>query len=300
MKIDQVLIHYLLKFKELPLQGIGVFKLEGAVSEPAEKEKPLIIPSDAISFEYNPRTKEDENLVSYISEMTGKIKPLASADLDSYLTLGRQFLNIGKPLIIPNIGTVEKNSAGEFTFKGGNYAMERIAPPAEKKELEEMEPEKEESFSDFPLRQKSRGKAVPYVILLIILGLIVWAVWKFAFEHKPENTVTHTEIQPVNEDSLNKIRNSDSTVHLQNQPADSLSTKDTLGFKVVVGIYRNINAAQRRLNDLELSNRNVILYTTDSVHFKIAEPFNLPRSDTSKILDSLRPYYGKDRKYYIE
>jgi hypothetical protein len=36
------------------------------------------------------------------------------------------------------------------------------------------------------------------------------------------------------------------------------------------------------------------MYTdNDSATFKIAEPFNLPLSDTTKMLDSLKTFYAK-------
>lgn len=291
MKIDQVFIHYLLKNKQLPLQGIGIFYLEGAVNENADPDKPIVIPSDAIRFEYNARTPEDEQLVNYISETLGKIKPLASADLDSYLMLAKQFLNIGKPLILPNIGTVEKISSGELVFKGGEYAMERVSPHI-KKEIEEAEPVPDESFSDFPNRSRNTGRVVIYIILLIILGLIGWAVWKFAFDHQEdENTITSANIVPLN-DSSETVRNDTvATLH-----ADStVANIDTTGFKIVVGTYNNLASAQKRLANLKLYNRKVIMYTTDSFTYKIAEPFALPLSDTTRVLDSLRAYYGKDK-----
>ncbi len=292
MKIDQVFIYYLLKHKELPLQGIGVFRLQGTITEPSDPSKPFVIPSDAISFEYNPRTAEDPNLVSFISETTGKIKPLASADLDSYLMLGRQFLNIGKPLIIPNMGTVEKIGNNDLTFKGGQYAMERLTPVATHHDVEEAEPTEDESFSDFP-RKRNSGKSMLYIILLIILGFIAWAVWRYAFDHPEEATVTHTDIQPVPDTPAPPV---DTTKKV----TDSIPKTDTMGFQVVVGVYNSITKAQNRLTDLKKSNKNVIMYTLDSAIYKIAEQFDLPLRDTNKIMGPLRLYYGPGRPYTIE
>lgn len=292
MKLDQVFIYYLLKHKELPLQGIGTFRLEGTITEPSDPSKPFVIPSDAISFEYNPKITEDPNLVSFISETTGKIKPLASADLDSYLMLGRQFLNIGKPLIIPNMGTIEKIGAGSLTFKGGQYAMERLTPITTHHEMEEAEPTEDESFSDFP-RKRSSGKSMLYIILLIILAFIAWAVWRYAFDHPEEATITHTDIKPIPDTTAPAI---DSTKPVK----DSIPKIDTIGFQVVVGTYNTLQKAQNRLTDLKKSSRNVILYTTDSVNYRIAEQFNLPLRDTSRIMKSLLLYYGPGRPYTIE
>ena len=108
MKIEQVLVHYLLKTKQLTLQGIGTFHLDAAIPDTADSEKPVVIPENAITFTYDPRATEDDGLVDFIVEHTKKIKPLAASDLDSFLSLGRQFLNIGKPFNLPHIGTLGK------------------------------------------------------------------------------------------------------------------------------------------------------------------------------------------------
>ena len=119
MKIEQALVLYLLKHKQISLQGIGTFKIDALLPESTDNDKPVVIPPDAISFVYDPKTGEDDELIDFIVQNTKKIKPLASADLDSFLTLGRQFLNIGKPFTIQNLGTLEKLNNGDLEFKPG-------------------------------------------------------------------------------------------------------------------------------------------------------------------------------------
>src|SRR5690606_32189428 len=99
---------------------------------------------------------------------------------DSYLTLGRQFINIGKPMILPNIGTLEKANTGELIFKGGQYVMERVTPTKVNTEIDEAEPDEPESFSDFPSQKKNRGRSILYLLILIIIGFTIWAIWKYA------------------------------------------------------------------------------------------------------------------------
>src|SRR6185437_15191478 len=118
----------LLKTKQLTLQGIGIFHLDASVPTSADPDKPIIIPENAITFQYDPRAKEDEGLVDFIVEHTKKIKPLAASDLDSYLSLGRQFLNIGNPLILPGIGTLDKLNSGVLAFKPGSLMPDKMEP----------------------------------------------------------------------------------------------------------------------------------------------------------------------------
>ncbi len=289
MKIEQVLIHYLLKTKHLTLQGIGTFHLDASVPDSADSEKQIVIPENAITFTYDPRAKEDEGLIDFIVEHTRKIKPLAASDLDSFLSLGRQFLNIGKPLNLPHIGTLEKLNSGVLAFVPGQLVAPRMEPNRIRHEEEDQqEPAEESLFNDYQRERKANngGKMVLMLLVLVILGFAAWAVWRYAFTKKeePQNLTSTEGIVPVKDSSFK----ADSTTIANAQPVS-----DTVLFNVVVSEYHTQKAAETRLEKLKTYHRNVILYTDDSTIYKIAEPFNLPLADTSRILDSLRRYYAK-------
>ncbi|HSN08364.1 MAG TPA: hypothetical protein VLS85_04955 [Hanamia sp.] len=294
MKIEQVLVHYLLKNKQLTLKSIGTFHLDASIPDSADAEKPIVIPENAITFTYDSRAAEDEGLVDFIVEHTKKIKPLAASDLDSFLSLGREFLNIGKPFNLPNIGTLEKLNSGVLTFVPGQLIAQRMEPNRIRNEEEAQEHE-ESLFNDYQKERKANngGKIVLMLLVLIILGFAVWAVWRYAFSKKEvvENLTSTEGITPV-KDSAAKADSATAP-----ETKTTLPASDTVSFNVVVSEYRTKNAAEFRLKELKSYHRNVILYTDDSSIFKIAEPFNLPLTDTTKILDSLRGYYAKT---YIE
>ena len=298
MKIDQVLIHYLLKHKQLPLQGIGTFRLEAVLPDTADPDKPIIIPENAISFQYDPKVAEDKNLIDFIMENSRKIRPLASSDLESYLMLGREFLNIGNPFILPNIGTLQKTNSGELVFKGGQYAADKIGTQRVKIEDEGAEKYEENMFNDYQRKHKTQnGNTILIAVSLLVVGFIAWAVWRYAFN---------------NEEQQEKLSSTDMIVPLpdSSQKTDSLSTTnpllnadnnvfrnplDSFTFQVVVNEFTNSQAALARLAQLKSYGRNVILYTNDSITYKIAEPFMRPLADTTKVLDSLSRYYGNSK-----
>ena len=295
MKIDHVLIHYLLKNKELVLQGIGRFTLTASLADTADPDKPIIIPEDAIQFQYDPKATEDAALVDFIVGFTGKIKPLAAADLDSYLMLGRQFLNIGNPFIIPDIGTLQKNNAGELIFKGGQHFAPKI-PQRTRIEDDGKEVMEEDMFNDFLKPSGTQwGKIFLLLTVIIVIGLIAWAIWYYANEDStPSKTVTTTEaVVPMQDtsafnDSLRKKNELDSINLLKtNQPGYT--------FKALVSSTTDSSKARKRLNQLLLYKRNVVLYTNDSVTYRIAEPFVFPLSDTTRVKDSLIRFYGKNK-----
>lgn len=298
MKIEQVLVHYLLKNKKLTLQGIGTFQLDASLPDSADSDKPIILPENAISFHYDPKVKEDEGLVDFIVAHTNKIKPLATSDLESFLSLGRQFLNIGNPFTLQNIGTLEKSDSGELVFKAGKSTAQKMEPQKIKNEDTDNPEQEENLFNEYQKERKSNNapKAMLAVVVLIVLGLIGWAVWHYGFSNKntTENISSTEQIVPVADSSHHKadsliIANAivDSINNAKKNPADSFT------FKIVVKQYRTLAAAEARVKQLKSYHRKVIMYTTDSVTYKIAEPFMLPLSDTTRVLDSLKRYYTK-------
>ena len=293
LKIEQVLIHYFLKNKELTLQGIGTFKADAPLPDTADHQRAVIIPAGAISFIYDPKAETDPALIEFIMELTGKIRPLAASDLESYLTLGKQFLNIGNPFILHNIGTLQKNNSGQLIFKDGQYAADKINPQR-KIEDEGAEEHDENMFNEYQREDtRNKGRGVLIIAAIIIIGLIFWALYQFVFKspETPESVTSTNVISPVADSLFN-----DSINRSVNQPDNILKLpSDNYTFKVVVNQFNDKVKADRRTKELIGFGRQVIVYTTDSITYKIAEPFNRPISDTSKVLDSLNKYYGKNR-----
>ena len=290
MKIEQLLVQHFYQKREVTLQGMGSFRLSPDVLIPAENDKDIIMPANAISFTYNPKATEDNALISFIVQQTRKIKPLASADLDSYVVLGNQFLNIGKPFKIEGLGILEKNQQGEYEFKQGMFTSVNMdAGPTILREKEE-----EDDISFAATRHKApvakKRLLIAVVILLVVMaGLAAW----YFFFYKQKNTGVSqpaTE-QPVSSPVVNQpepvIKDSSRTDSLQN-PA---TVNKEYNFRVVFRTSMTKTTALSLLQTMTLRRHHVIMLTSDSVYYKMAEPFKLPLSDTTRIKDSLNRYY---------
>jgi len=130
-----------------------------------------------------------------------------------------------------------------------------------------------------------------------------WAAWYFGFRKNNTEQVTTTDniipiadtvaIQKKNDSLAAAQKLGDSLKNIQKNPADSFT------FKVVVRETKNKAVAFARLEYLKSFGKNVIMYTNDSVTYKIAEPFKLPLSDTTRILDSLNKNYYQEKKVHI-
>ena len=281
MKIEQVIVQQLYSYKKITLQGIGTFSLDSSVSLPVGSEKGMVIPENAISFDYNPKAGEDEALIDAIVQHTKKIKPLASADLDSFLMLGKQFLNIGKPFTLEGLGTLDKAQTGELIFIPGQFITPRIEAPKALKENETEE--KSGLFPDYNSEVKSNSTRTIFIIVVIlILGLGAWAAYYFFYQKTDQDVVNET--QPVQ-------TNTDSVAVKKDTVATPAVTNDGYTFEIVFKETRDKQKALKTLNKYKKYGHTVIMYTNDSVLYKVAEPFTLPLSDTSHIKDSLNKYY---------
>lgn len=290
MKIEQLLVQHFYNRREITLQGMGTFTLSPDFVMPKESEKDYEIPSNAISFQYNPRSTADEALIDFIVQQTRKMKALAAADLDSYLVLGKQFLNIGKPFKIEGIGMLAKNQQGELEFQIGSSFHSRLDPiPAD---LKEKTPNPEISFASDISPAKGNKKRLLVAFLVVTMGLAATTVWYFFF--KKNNNLPITIAKEAKTDTPKTVVNMIDTPAVTKAP---VTDPKPYAFKVVFMITRDSAAAVYRMNNLSSRGHKVIMYKQDSVTYKLAEPFNLPLSDTTHVKDSLNRNYFLGRAF---
>ncbi len=108
LKLSSVFAQYLYQHKKLNLPGIGSFDIDPSVSVPDVAEKSSADFGQYIHFTNKPVARPDEEFIDFIRVQTGKIRPLAESDLESYLSDGKLLLNIGKPFFIEGVGTLHK------------------------------------------------------------------------------------------------------------------------------------------------------------------------------------------------
>ncbi|GAC1585477.1 MAG: hypothetical protein NVS3B19_03030 [Ginsengibacter sp.] len=296
MKIENTLVHYLLLKRVLILQGLGTFYINDNVHIPSDVHTDVVLPPDSVRFEYDPKIGEDDDLINYIVKETKKIKPLVSADLDSYIMLGKQFLNIGKPFIIPGLGTLDKTQAVELQFIPGQYITPKITAP---KALKANEDEVSSGlFQDHErkLPPNYDRRILGLIAAIIILLGLGWAIYYFAFrtETTPvSSAATENDSSLVKNDQTAKAVD---TTHLAAKP-DSILVQV---FDVI--IYRELRkrVAIKKLDILTKLGHAAFLTTDDSVRFSIKEHYKNPIADSTRVLDSLRKYYGNKIALYYK
>jgi hypothetical protein len=290
VKIEQLIVQYLYSHKQVTLQGIGTFKLNPSVVLPAgnEKDKDFVMPENAFEFEYNLKAEEDNGLIKYIVEHTRKILPLATADLDSYAILAKQFLNIGKPLVIEGVGTIQKNQLGNYQFIPGSFITPKIDDIP--KQLREKRDESVSFESEAKTDNSRRNLLIAISILVIILGGL--GLYYVLVYNKSNGNEPIAQNETVAADTTKKDTLSISKIDTSSKITPTLIKTDSNNFRIVIKNYPTQLAAKKAYDRLTYYGHKLELIKVDSLKYEVAMPFKTPLSDTARAKDSLRTFFG--------
>lgn len=288
MKIDQLIVQHLYQQKEVSLQGIGSIHLNPSVALPNEGEKDFLMPENAFTFKYNLKATEDEALINFIVQQTRKIKPLATSDLESYCMLAKQFLNIGKPLLIEGVGTIQKNQTGDYEFIPGNLISqktEEIPKPIKEKIEEEV------SFESESRKDNSR-RNVLFVFAAVFLALSGLGIYYYLSNNKVAISEPVVQVQPA----LDSIKKDTAIMHVTDTAVIVTSTPviktDSNNFRIVLKDYPTEASINKAFAKLIEYGHKVEIIKADSSKYQLAMAFTNPLTDTLRAKDSIRKFFG--------
>jgi len=300
LKVAGLLTQFLYQHKKLNIPGIGQFSIDASVSIPDHTDKNYQEFLQYIQFTPRQISRPDDELIDFIRVKTGKIKPLAESDLDSYLSDCKLLLNIGKPLYIEGIGTLNKNKDGSFEFSHGQPMTERMEslPP-------EKGPEKhgERKFLyNNEYTSQSTGQTNILRKLLIIagiligLGVIVWGGY-LLYSKKTSPVVESNNVVSETFDTSEAKITADTALN-----ANAIDTSLKRETSTPPGTYKFIcevtNTRERafsRYAILQQNNKQYKMETKDSVHFTIYVLLQSTPADTTHKKDSLKAWYWGER-----
>lgn len=286
MKLPTLLAQFLYTHKRLQLAGIGSFTFNGVIDPDSGTSKSKSDFPAEISFKGDHSTKDDDELISYITTQTGKMKALAASDLHSHLELAIEFLNIGKPFELEGIGTLLKPSNGKLEFTP--IGSENIKVTG-KKEAPAVAV-KEDTFSGYELlagetikrNVYAPSKAMIGLLLVVGAALAIWGGYTLS-RNAGNNDEKTEEVIPA------LTLNSTDTAAKKEEPKPE-------NYKYVLEIAKPKRAFERYAK-LKEYNWNVQMETRDSVQYKLFMLFPIDR-DSTKVRDSLSRLTG--RKVYID
>jgi hypothetical protein len=297
LKLSQLLAQFLYTNKKLDLEGIGTFTLNSY--EVPEADSGRTTKSEiqgTITFENNPATQTDPELISFISMHSGKMKALATSDLESHLELAQQFMNIGKPFIIDGVGTITKTRDAQYQFSPGNFFAEKIKDKAVKEHVDEVE-EVLDFKSVFLKEPKKIDWRKPAIALFIILGLGLVVLGGYLLYKKTSRTETESTVLTEPEETKlvsdsNAVKPDTTPVQISAPAAPVLAN-----YKFVLDNFKKLRAIQR-FDQLKKIGWPVQMETKDSVDFKLYILMPVATTDSTRARDSLTLLNG--RRVYIE
>lgn len=279
MNIELLLRQYLYNHKTVTYAGIGKLTFGANAQLPDSLEKGEAMPLQDLNFTFNLQEGLDKDFIAFVSSQTGKIKPLAAADVESYFMLSKQFINIGKSFVVDGIGAVDKQDNGTFAFTPGYFlpVSEASAAPHKPLKIREAVPvmPKGETKPKSPAINK---KAVLGIVAVLILLLIGWAIYYFAFSKETDATANTNVVVNDTANSIPPVKDSTTAISPTQPPVS------TGGFKAIVDQRFTRAAATTRAAELRSFGHNPLIDSTGPATFLIY----IPLKDTTVSVDTLQ------------
>lgn len=298
MKLPLLLTRFLYQYKRLKLPGIGSFVLDPMAVLPDEHNKEIHTKATGIEFKNELISEPDDDLIDFIKLHTGKMKSLALADLYSYLTLGKEMVNIGKPFYLEGIGTLTKNKEGQYEFVAGEYAPVQLDEEGSQRNEKRRSPAKQGEYEHVAQPNEMRKGLL---VVAIVLGLAVIGAGGYMLYRKNQTgDQSGNAVSLPKDSSLERV---DTTVSARQPIAESPSPKpdpqqkshprgDSVLYKFIILETHNKFRALKRYNQLLGYQLKINLYSKDSSFFKVYFAFPAKPKDTVHIKDSLSTVYA--------
>ncbi|MCC6287612.1 MAG: hypothetical protein IT249_06980 [Chitinophagaceae bacterium] len=308
MKIAHLLAQYLFQSKKMHLQGIGEFFLDNFYENPFENEKGKSkVPENTIRFTADKKCREDNGLIEFISANTKKIKPLAASDLEDFLNIGKQLLNVSKQFYIEGLGTLILNDRGGLEFLQGNEIF--VSPAVDENILPKAKAKKEEQHEDLDFEKnypgnRPSGNTLKKVVVTIAFAagifIIGWIGWYFFNQWKESKASTQSNVENIKPVLPAPVSQTDSLTATKQVATDSLNTTEIVDtavntYNVIIETANKARALYRSA-ELKKIGYPVQISTLDSVSFNIYTTINGPISDSAKVLDSISKFFGRKAK----
>lgn len=295
LKLPYLIGQYLQANRSVNIEGFGRFFIDELSPLPDENDRHSKNSPLPIQYTYTPNIPTDDEFITYIIQQTGKIRPLAIADLETYTSLAKQLLNISKPFVIESVGTLINNNKGVYDFVPGLYEPPKVNTDSEKERKlrnagDQVNSERLTSENFQYGREEKKGFSLkPKQALFLLLGIIaaalmVWAIMRYLNKKdKPATAATTEENKaPANPDTLNQKKTP--------APVVFTDSNQVISYKVIHEVAGKIRA-DARYNKLKSYNDRTEIEPIDSVNYKLFVRVTSAVRDTARKKDSIRGNY---------
>ena len=282
---DLIIRDYLEEQKSVSFEKIGSL----VITDKNTSEDQQFIPG-SLQFKYNKKAATSPGLVDYIAQRLAKNKGLIQSDLESYIELMRQFINIGKPYEMEGVGVFKLAKSNEYEFTA--YDM------SEKKE-EQKSGKRQHPANTSPLTVKHRNNRsalmlLAVLIILTVLVVIGWGTYKLLMpgdSPKSDTAVLSNNSKPA-----------DTIVSTNNLlPADSraITKGDTADYKFIYETTSLSSRAYLRTAQLKKFGNQAAIDSIGADSAKVYELYikmRLYNADTTKAKDSIQKHLQRSVK----
>lgn len=289
MKLSSLFAKYLYQHKQLNLPGIGVFTIDPSVSVPDISDKNFQDFLHTIRYQQKTVSAPDESFIDFIRRETGKIRPLAESDLDSFLSDGKILLNIDKPFHLEGIGTLLKSVSGEYTFTPGEPELRRLENIVEgPEEAGRRRP----AFTETGTQSTPGRRLLMAAAVIAGIALVIWGGYSlYNRSGAPPVLVELKTDSPISADGDAGEAKSALLDSVQ-QIIGSTLDKPSDTYKFIIEKTRTRARAFKRFSQLKENLTDIQMETADSVHFTLYFILPATPADTARIRDSLKWWYA--------
>lgn len=290
MKLSSLFAKYLYQQKQLKLPGIGVFSLDPAVAIPEFSDKSISDFIQQIRFDPKPVDRAEEEFIHFIRQETGKMKPLAESDLESFIADGKILLNLGKPFHLEGIGSLLKTRDGAYEFTPGEPMIDKLEGYFN--DSKEEAPKKNSIYSDgAPAENNSLRKWLIAVSVIAGIALVIWGGYAVYNHHNDDDPLQgsgidlHEQVNPLNAGDSLQVAGDSSALDNKEMAASG-------SYKFIIERTNRLSRATKRYDQLKSYFMDIRMETKDSLSYNLFFIIPAQPSDTSKIKDSLKILYG--------
>lgn len=203
-KYDAFVYEYLTEHKQVSLEKIGTLTLEGNIPA-AERDNPHPGMNHLVQFVSDKRASTSPELIDFIAARLQKNKSLVYSDVESYFEQVRQFINIGKPYIIPGVGGVFMAKTGLYEFNGSETLPTAQVNREGQTRHEPAFETSEERRTDLRATQQNMLKYIALIVGVLLLAGVGYFIYDFVSDVKADNAAIVTDtavVSPVTNDSF--------------------------------------------------------------------------------------------------
>ena len=248
-------------------------------------------------------------MVAYVAQREHKSKVVIGFDLEAYFDEARQFMNTGKPWVIPGIGQVQMNMNREYELV--QQQEEQAAALERKRVIQSSHPSNEFGLQRSESVNNNRaGIILLSLLVLAALGFAGYYLYSHQEEAEPNIATTDTVATPTdtivavpspsNMNSTATSTQKPSGTSTAQPPAANDTTKTnisgTVNVRYVITRTTNTDYAYKRFSQLKSYGITVSMDSVrrdTSTSYKIYLTKSLTPADTARVKDSLSVYFGK-------